>query len=208
MRKVMLAGLMVVAVMATIAALGVNGTFTYFTGVKNESGSLTTATIRVGATTGFPMAFSNMLPGESQTQTVSVTNGSNRSADLYVQLQTAGGTTHNFCSPDAGLNLKIVEPGVKNWYNDNICKLYPGWSGSLIVKFADNVGAGASVSRDVVLTLPGDLPGDDSAYEGATVNNTVHLIAIQYDGPAPVADKDGGKLFPADDGTDDDSNYP
>jgi len=207
MRKVMLAGLVVVVVMATVAAFGVNGTFTYFTGTKDKSVSHSTATIMVGATTGFPMDFSNMLPGESQTETVTVTNGSNRGADLYVQLQTIT-MEINFCDPDAGVNLKIVETGVKNWYNGNICRLYPGWSGSLIVKFADDVGPGNSVTRDVILTLPGDLPGDDSDYEGKTNTSTVHLIAIQYDGPAPTADLDTPALFPLDGGTDDDTNYP
>jgi hypothetical protein len=206
MARLIIAGLLLAG---AIAAFGVTGTLTYFTGTRNESGSLTTATISVDGTSGFPISFSHVLPGEAMTQTVSVTNGSNRPADLYVQLQTTGGTTLNFCTPDAGVNLRIVESGVGDWYNDNICKLYPGWSGSLIVKFADDVAAGASVTRDIVITLPGDLPGDDSSYEGGTVNNTVHLIAVQYNGPAPAADKDGpGSLFPADGGADDDPNYP
>lgn len=206
MTRLIIAGLLLAG---SIAAFGVTGTLTYFTGTRNESGSLTTATISVDGTTGFPISFSNMLPGEATTKTVSVTNGSNRAADLYVQLQTTGGTTLNFCTPDASVNLRIVESGVGDWYNDNICKLYPGWSGSLIVKFADDVAAGASVTRDIVITLPGDLPGDDSAYEGGVVNNTVHLVAVQYNGPAPVADMDApGSLFPADGGADDDPNYP
>ena len=206
MTRLIFAGLLLAV---AVAAFGVTGTLTYFTGTLDGNGSLTTATISVDGTSGFPINFTNLLPGESQTRTISVTNGSNRGADLYVQLQTAGGTTHNFCTPDAGVNLRIVESGVGDWFNDNICKLYPGWPGSLIVKIADDVGVGASVTRDVVITLPGDLPGDDSSYEGAIVNNTVHLIAIQYNGPAPVADKDApGALFPADGVTDDDLNYP
>lgn len=192
-------------VIAAIVALTVAGTLAYFTGTKDESGSLTTATISVGDTTGFPLSYSLMLPGESQTKTVTVTNSSDRAADLYVQLQTASADV-DFCNPDAGVNLKIEGGGT--WYNDNICKLYPGWPGSLIVKIADDVAPGGTVTRDATITLPSDLPGDDSAYEGKTVNNTVHLIAIQYNGPAPIADKDSGTLFPADGGSDDDPYYP
>lgn len=195
-----------VVALVAIAALTVAGTLAYFTGTKDESGTLTTAIIEVGSTYNFPINFTNMLPGESQTRTIGVTNGSNRHADFYVQLQTASGTTLNFCTPNAGVQLTITGDGT--WYNDNICKLYPGWSGSLIVKFADNVAPGATVWRDVTITLPGDLPGDDSAYEGGTVNNTVHLIAIQFNGPQPIADLDAGQLFPADGGADDDPNYP
>ncbi len=188
-----------------IAALTVVGTLAYFTGTRDESGTLTTATIQIGDVANFPIQFTNMLPGESQTVTVSVQNGSNRHADFYVQLQTASGTTLNFCTPNANVVLTISG----GWYNGDICNLYPGWSGSQIVKFADDVSPGAWVSRNVTITLPGDLPGDDSAYEGGTVNNTVHLIAIQYNGPAPIADKDSpGQLFPADGGNDDDPNYP
>lgn len=209
-RRILLSALVIVLVVASVAGF----TFAYFSGTADKGASVTTAKIAVGDTYNFPLSFQNMLPGESQSQEVAITNGSNRQADLYVQmLSTSGGT--NFCTPQDVLDVKMDELTgwgggvVKTWYSGSICDLFPGWSGSTIAKIANDVDAGAVKYYRVTLTLDSTAGND---YQEASNTDTVHLIAVQYDGPAPVPDKQGGTTQDAwpNDTTapDDDPNYP
>jgi len=150
-----------------------------------------------------------MLPGEQLTQDVSVRNGSNRPADFYVQLLSIPGGT-NFCSPTPLLDVAIYDLDTGQWwYSGSICNLYPGWSGSTIVKVGEDIGVGVWKNYRVFLTLSGLTP---NTYQGASNTSTVHLIAVQYNGPAPIPDDDGGTnqaAWPNDPyGNDDDPNYP
>ncbi len=197
-----------------VSALVVGGTIAYFSGTADEIATISTATINIGDTSNFPLNFQNMLPGESQSQEVAVKNGGSRQADLYVQLlSTSGGT--NFCTPSDVLNVKIQQidgwgGGVVNtWYNGSICNLFPGWSGSTIAKVANDVNPGDWAYFRVTLTLDATA---GNAYQGASNTDTVHMIAVQYDGPSPVPDKQGGAIqdaWPTDTTPpDDDPNYP
>jgi hypothetical protein len=209
-KRILLAALTIMVV----SALVVGGTIAYFSGTADQNTSVTTATINIGGAVNFPLDFLNMLPGESQSKEVAVQNGGSRSADLYVQLlSTSGGT--NFCTPNDVLDVTIQQingwgGGVINtWYNDSICKLFPGWSSSTIAKVAEDVAAYGWAYFRVTLTLDATA---GNAYQGASNTDTVHLIAVQYDGPPPVPDKQGGAIQDAwpNDTTlpDDDPNYP
>jgi hypothetical protein len=215
MRKAALAGLVVVAVMATVAALGVNGTFTYFSGTANEAITVDTANVTIGSTWNFPLSFQNLVPGQWQSQNVSVQNGSDVPADLYVQLiSTAGGT--NFCSPNDVLEAAIddLDTSTRIFGITSPCVLFPGWSGSTIAKVGDDVPALGWKAYEVWVRL---IPTAGNAYENAGNTDIVRLIAVQSDGPAPVPDNDGGFTqcaWPVDGPTtacpidDDDTNYP
>lgn len=182
-------------VAGTVASLGIIGTLAYFSGTSVQNATLTTATISIGNPVNYPLNFTNMLPGETTTLNSSIQNTGNRAIDVYVQLQDNG---HNIdlCTPDTGTVLTV-----SGWWSGDVCQLYPGWVGSIIVPVAYNVPAGGWVTRDVSVTLPGSL---GNAYQGGTVNNLVHLIAVQQGGPAPVPQTGApGNPWPAGD-----SNYP
>ena len=215
MRKVMLAGLMVVVVMATVAAFGVKGTMTWFSGTENRSVSVSTATIDLTAIEGVPITISNLMPSDTQTVTVKVKNVGSGTADFYVQMLSSGGAP-NFCSPTSVLDIKIrnVTDVWTPYPLASICNLFPGWSGSTIVKIANDVAPTAVKRFDIDVHLS---TAAGNAYQGVSRTDTVRLIAVQYNGPAPIPDDDGGTFIPQaawpDDGhgaygDDDDSNYP
>lgn len=197
-----------VAILA-VAVGTVGGTLAYFTGTLDKTTTVSTATIKVGNVAGFPLQFTNLLPGETQAQDVTVQNGGSGKADFYVQLlSTSGGT--DFCNPTPVLNVRIEDRDAGgNWYNGSICNLFPGWSGSTIAKIADDVDPSATKNYRVHLTLA---PTAGNAYQGASNTDTIHIIAVQYNGPAPIPDKQGGTTqdaWPNDTaGADDDPNYP
>lgn len=201
--------LLSVIALVAIATLTVAGTLAWFYGTQDQSATITTATIAIGGTWNFPLNFSNMLPGEQLYQDVSVRNGSNRHADFYVQLLSSPGGA-NFCSPTPLLDVIVADLDTGQWwYNGSICNLYPGWSGSTIVKVGEDVGPGVWKNYRVYLTLSGSTP---NTHQDASNTSTVHLIAVQYNGPAPIPDDDGGTdqaAWPDDPyGDDDDPNYP
>ena len=210
MRKVMLAGLVVVVVMATVAAFGVKGTLTWFSGTENRSQSVTTATIDLDATGGFPVIISDLMPSDTQTVSVWVKNVGSGTADFYVQMISSGGEP-NFCSPTSVLDIKItnVSDGTTPYPWASICYLFPGWSESKIVKIADDVAPDAVKRFDVDVHLS-TTAGND--YQGVSRSDIFRLIAVQSNGPAPIPDKQGGldqDEWPADTHTpDDDGNYP
>jgi len=215
MRKVMLAGLVVVVVMATVAAFGVKGTLTWFSGTQNHDQSVTTATIDLDGVVGFPITISNLMPSETQTVTVKVENVGTGTADFYVQMiSSAGGK--NFCVPDDVLDIKIrnVTDGWTPYPLASICPLFPGWSESTIVKIANDVAPGAAKWFDIDVHLSTDA---GNYYQNVSRTDTTRLIAVQSNGPAPIPDDDGGLTqcaWPIDGpGTacpddDDDTSYP
>lgn len=211
MRKVMLAGLVVVALMATVAAFGVQGTLTWFSGTENRSATVTTATIDLDGIEGFPITVSNLLPSETQTVTVKAKNVGSAAADFYVQM-ISDGVGKDFCNPPPpvlDIRIRNITDATTPYGWASICNLFPGWSGSTIAKIADDVAPGAVKRFDIDVHLS-TAAGND--YQGASNTDTVRLIAVQYNGPAPIPDKDGGLLqdpWPADTtAPDDDPNYP
>lgn len=187
--RLVLAASSVIALMALTYA----ATSAYFSGTATSTTSISTATIGVQPWSGLPLSFSNLLPGESQEETVQVKNSSTAKADFYTQLISDGNGT-NFCATAGTVNLKIdnVSAGTTQ-YNGDICNLFPGWGGSMIAKTADDVAAGAVVTFKVTVTLN---PTAGNAYQGANNTDWVKLIAVQYNGPAPVPDP-AGAAWPA-----------
>jgi hypothetical protein len=177
--------LAVIAITATV-------TWAYFYATQDKEAKISTASINLSATAGFPMTFCDMLPGESKSQEVRIKNTGSREADFYVQMiELKDGVDTNFCIPNRVLNLMVQEldgPGgsvVNTWYNKTICRLYPHETDSLIAKIADDVPKNATVYYKVTLTLA---PNADNSLQNGYNKDTVHLIAVQYDGPAPIPD--------------------
>lgn len=214
MRLRLLASLVLIV---AVAAMSVAGTLAYFSGSKDGGVEVETASIGIGDTSQFPLKFTGLLPGDTKVEHVWVKNGGTAKADFYVQLISTPDSTPdstNFCSPEDVLDLQIIETDgswvpTRTWYNGSICNLFPGWSGSTIAKVADDVDPDAAKYYELRLTLD---PKAGNGYQGKSNSDTVHLIAIQYNGPAPVPDKQGGTVQYAwpDDATDqdDDPNYP
>ena len=183
MRAIPIRLVLAAASVLALAALTYSATAAYFSNAVNGSTTVTTANIHMGAFTGFPVNFTDLLPGDTQSQNTSVTNDGTAKIDLYVQLISDGSGT-DFCNPTQVLNLKIDWVGHATVYNDSICKLYPGWGGSVIVKVADDVAVGDTASFTNSLTLS---PLAGNAYMNASnAGDSIRIIAVQYNGPAPV----------------------
>ena len=199
-----------ILVIALVIALTAGATWAYFSSTINRTTTITTAKIAIGSTTGFPLSFSNLLPAEPQSLDVTIQNTGNREADFYVQL-ISDGSGLDFCNPSDVLDVRIEDLDVGgDWYSGSICNLFPGWDGSTIAKIGENVSAGTTKNYRIHLTLD---PLAGNAYQDASNSDIVHLIAVQYNGPAPIPDDDGGTAMPQaqwpDDthGNDDDPNY-
>jgi hypothetical protein len=179
---------LILAVIAITATL----TWAYFYATQDKKATITTAKINLNATAGFPLTFCDMLPGESKSQEVEIKNTGSREADFYVQMiGLVDSVDTNFCIPNRVLNLTIQEltgsggTVAKTWYNDSICKLYPHESDAVIAKIANDVPKDATMYYKITLKL--DATASNSLQNGYN-QDTVHLIAVQYNGLAPVPD--------------------
>jgi hypothetical protein len=170
-------------IIVTVSALVIGGTVAWFYGTNDGSATVSTATIAIGETQNFPLLFTNMLPNETVTKDFWVKNTGTRAADIYFHMIGDTGDD-NFCAPvNAGIIVTI--PG---WWSGSICDLYMGQGSSVIPKIADDVAAGAWVNLTVQVTLPG---AADNIFQGKTNTDVVHLVAVQYDGPAPTPETTG-----------------
>lgn len=226
MKKSIFFSAMVIVLVLAFTAVA---TFAYFSATKDETATITTARVGIGATDGFPLEFTNLLPGESQTQQFAITVGGNKPVDLYFQMI---GTWEgkNFCIPDKVLNLKVEDLAGNVYWDGSICPLYPGQSEdtekptglpdfiypvSQIAPLGSNVADGATKKYKATITLASTAGND---YMGASKKDYIHLIAVQTGAPKPKPDRQGfayGPLFsdwdawPKDThGPDDDLNYP
>lgn len=210
-RTIFVSTLVIVLVIVLTAA----ATWAYFTGSKTEKATITTANIDLDETWNFPLEFKDMLPGEQLSREFAVRNTGTRDADFYFQMIGEISGEMNFCfdthgNPKEVLDIAIYDRDTGVWYyNDSICPLYPGRTNSTIVKIGENVAPGAWKNLTAYITLD-PLAGNE--YQNGSNTDTVHLIAIQYNGPSPVPDKDGFpemKYWPDDEvDSDADTNYP
>lgn len=215
-KKVLFSILVIVAVIAITAT----ATWAYFSYTTTEYATVTTALIGIGDTYGFPLAFSNILPGETLSKEFRVRNTGNRAADFYAQL--VGDDTYddskymNYClGPlgDEAMRVSIMElsgPGgsdVNLWIdNMKICNLYPGHANSQIRQIGDSVPGNNGTKWYRVSVTLATAAGNE--YMDKSNTDIVNLIAVQEDAPAPKPDKDSFySAWPTDTGGDDDPNY-
>jgi hypothetical protein len=180
-----------------VIALTAVATYAYFYGTRSTTAEITTATIGIGETQGFPLVFSGMLPGETQALDVNIQNGGTRPADLYLQM-IGSIPGYNFCydttttpswtyRPLVWLRIQDRVSGV-NLYDSWICPLYPGQSFSVIASIGSDIPASGWQYLSVYLTLAATTP---NGAQTADKTETVRLIAVQYNGPAPVPETTG-----------------
>lgn len=201
-------------VIIVVSALVTGGTLAYFSSTRDENVTVSTATIAVGETWNFPLIFSNLLPGETLSQDVSIKNTGNRDVDIYFQLLGDDGAGEiNFCIPDKVLNVSVYDLDAGVWrYSGSVCDLYPGQASSVMPKLADNLPPGAWKNLRVYVTLSASA---GNAYQNGTNKDLVHIVGVQFNGPAPIPNKQGFESgaykdgWPLDNYTpDDDPNYP
>jgi len=184
-----------VLVIMGIVALTATATWAYFGGTATNKVTVATANIAIDDVTGFPIKFEGLLPGRSQTQEVAVKNIGNEAADFYVQLVSdpASGNA-NFCATGGNLMRATIEEWTGSaWevrYSDDMCRLFPGWSLSVIPRVADDVPADAQKAFRVTVTLDPDAGND---YMNKWTTSTINMIAVQYDLQGGlIADTRGG----------------
>ncbi|MFN2237395.1 MAG: hypothetical protein ACK2U1_24450 [Anaerolineales bacterium] len=186
------------AIMLVVAFTAV-ATFAYFGNTREEEATISTAKIEIGQTSNFPLEFTNMLPGEVKSQNVAIYNSSTTAADLFFQMlaKPAEGEA-NFCLdlsedppvPDEVLDIRIKNRDTGNWIFNwkSICPLYPGQPNSIIQKLGDDLPPNTWLKLTVEVRLTGDAGND---LQNSTNTDIVHLIAVQYNGPAPKPVKTG-----------------
>jgi predicted ribosomally synthesized peptide with SipW-like signal peptide len=201
-----------VLLILVVIALTATATWAYFSNTKDKTATISAATIVIDGTAGFPLAFENMLPGETLPKDITIKNGGTREADFFVQM-IGNEEGYNFCYPTPVLNIKIYDLNTGAvWYDNTICDLYPGHGTSKIVKIGDNIAVGGQKDLRISLTLAATAGNE---FQGKSNTDTVHLIAVQYDGPSPIPDNDGWGVSPIvmdpwpmdSTGDDDDPNY-
>jgi hypothetical protein len=225
-KSIFVSGIVIVLILAftTVA------TFAYFSGTDTKTAKITTASIDIGGTSGFQLKFENLLPGESASKEFSLKNLGTREADFYFQMigdpaDNSPPGEMNFCNKSLGKEAvhiwvqELTGSGgnlVKNWVSGvSICDLYPGHGDSLIAKIGNDVGVNSTVFYKATIKLNAEAGNE---YNGGSNTDFVNLIAVQFNGPAPMPDKQG---FPYDDAPydwdawpvdthaqDDDLNYP
>jgi hypothetical protein len=224
-KSIFISGMVIVLVLAFTAV----ATFAYFYGNDTQTTTITTASITFGNNLGFPLNFTGLLPGEAAVKEFSLKNAGTREADFYFQLYgdvynpEEPSDELNFCNKSLGEDAlhiwvqELEEKGgdvVKTWVSGlQVCDLYPGKPDSVISKIGNDIGVGSRVYYRVTVKL-NPLAGNE--YNGGTNTDYINLIAVQYNGTAPVPDKQGfpypygpWDVWPLDThGVDDDQKYP
>jgi predicted ribosomally synthesized peptide with SipW-like signal peptide len=179
-----------VLIIVLVASLSVAATFAYFSGTdQSKYAEVTTAKVAVGGVDGFPLTFSNLLPGDTQAKWIGIQNGGNVKEDFYVQMKYDTLDHMNFCYDGAfspKLWLTIKDEGANVVYDNWICYLYSYnayGEGMLIPKLADDVPAGGTRWFELSLTLS---PTAGNEYQNGYNYDYLNLIGVQYNGPAPI----------------------
>jgi hypothetical protein len=196
-KSIFLSGMVIVLVLAFTAV----ATFAYFSGTTEETAKITTASINIGGTAGFPLNFLNMLPGEEMSLDFRVRNTGNRPADFYFQLvgenSDSGNANYmNYCQEGSlgfdtfYLTVRELDgPGgspVKKWVDEEkVCNLYPGHPESIIAKIGINVDALEYKYYRTTVKF-NELAGNE--YQAKSNWDIVNLIALQQGAPPPEPD--------------------
>jgi predicted ribosomally synthesized peptide with SipW-like signal peptide len=187
MKKALLINVLIIVL---VASLSIAATFAYFSGNdKTQYAEITMAKVGVNSVGTFPLQFTNMLPGETQTKSFGIYNAGNVKEDFYVQMVYDLSTTDkNFCyvptfDPSLAI-LTIKDQWGTVMYNNSICYLY-SWSaadGMAIPNLAMGVDPYTTRTFQVSLTLS---PKLGNAFQGAYNADYINMIGVQANGPAP-----------------------
>lgn len=182
MRKI-LGSLLIIALVASVAAIGVSGA--WFTDLKVDDEkqyiTTTTANVEVGDTTGFPLYFEELAPSVwTDWEQVTVQNDSTIKMDLYMGLQSQD-ENENGLDLKGLLDVQIQRWDSPNWvwvYNADVTGLFAEWQ-----KIADDMAVDETKTYRVRVHLSTDAGEDEQ--DGSTGPTLVLLYGVQWNGPAP-----------------------
>jgi predicted ribosomally synthesized peptide with SipW-like signal peptide len=178
-----------VLIIVLVASLSIAATFAYFSGVdQSKYADVSTAKVGVNGTYGFNLSFSNLLPGDTQTQRIGIKNVGTAKEDFYVQMLYDNEAHMNFCydngwKPMVWVTIKDEWGNVK--YDNWICFLYSYnayGEGMQIPKLAEDVDPETTRYFDILMTLS---PTAGNAYQNGFNRDFINLIGVQWNGPAP-----------------------
>jgi predicted ribosomally synthesized peptide with SipW-like signal peptide len=162
---------------ALVLALVAGGTYAFFSNTKTESLTLTTAGVKVGQTTGFPLTFDYLVPGVwTDWKETSVVNDSNIKVDLYTGLKDVG----SGCDLIHPMDLLTVHMQI--WDGDSWESVYYGGGTPLFgawQKVADDMPAGGKNYYRTQVLLDASTGND---YQNCTINNHLFIHAVQWEG--------------------------
>jgi predicted ribosomally synthesized peptide with SipW-like signal peptide len=171
-RKV-LASLLVIAVVAGLVGAS---TWAYFSNTVAADINTSNATVKVGALTGFPLNFTDLIPGQwTGWKEVSVNNASTIPADLYLGLHDHLST----CDLKDQLSVQIERYDGSSWvsvYDADVKWLFDAWQ-----KVAEDMPASLTYYYQVRVQLV-------ASYTDQTCKTDAYVLiyAVQPDGPVPT----------------------
>jgi predicted ribosomally synthesized peptide with SipW-like signal peptide len=159
-----------------LLALIAGGTYAFFSDTATAELELTTASVEVGGTTGFPLVFSNLVPGIwSGWQPSTVYNASTIPVDLYTGLKHVAGTC-DLIHPDL-LTVQIQRWDGANWvtvYSGGGEALFGSWN-----KIAEDMPASVTYSFQTRVLLDSTAGNE---YQDCAISNSLFIHAVQWEG--------------------------
>lgn len=170
-KRVYFSFLLAALILAVVAA----GAYAYFSDTATKTLNTTTATVKVGDTSGFPLAFSNLVPGiYSDWNYVTIENGSTIPVDLYTGVKHRSGA----CDLKDKLWVEIVDASKNAIWSGDVFDLFASW-----VRFANDMPAGATWGFYMRAKLD---PNAGNELQNCNLVNDIFIHATQWDpGTAP-----------------------
>jgi hypothetical protein len=182
------------AIIVAVVAVAAGGTYSFSKSTQVLGAGTTAsqtamgygmATIGIGATTGFPMYFDNMVPGNEYSSPATIEYTGTANGDLYFGATFTGG--HDYLGNILEVAIEKVDGNGANqgwatgWMSPE--GLYTGWT-----NLASNVSPNAVLRYKVHVRVKSDA---DNTYQGKIAYNGVVIHAVQTGVPAPgTAPKD------------------
>ena len=177
MKKILIS-VLVIAVVASVAAVSVSGA--WLDDMTKNTITTTNADVEIGARTGFPLDFDNLTPSVwTEWQEVTINNASTIPMDVYIGLQDKG---------YGGVDLKgLLDVQIQRWaagtsawvtvYDKDVFDLFASWQ-----LMANDMPVDQTDYYQVRLHLSSDA---DNGLSGGQTQAWVLIYGAQWNGPAP-----------------------
>lgn len=179
MKKILLS-VMVIAVVASVAAVGISGA--WFSDMTKNTITTTNADVEIGERTGFPLDFDNLTPSVwTAWQVVTITNDSTIPMDVYIGLQSKGVSGEADLKDLLDVEIQRSAAGTSAWvtvYDKDVFDLFASWQ-----LMADNMPVDQTDYYQVRLHLSSDAENNLS---GGQTQAWVLIYGAQWNGPAPT----------------------
>lgn len=172
---------LMLVLVAAVSAATVAGTMAIFTSQETlaNSAQVVAATIDVGTVGNAPLKFEGVVPGTVQSQEVTVENGSNVAADMWIYLSPGTAGDKNF-APVAMVAVWDLNTSVRLYEGlmGNLFKSSGSWESAAPLKIADNMAAGQVKSYRVDFWLDRNAGNE---YMGRFAYSNLNIVAAQAD---------------------------